>query len=194
VARSFFLFFWMQLKSALFFNTILFYSDSHSCDIYTVLLVFNSMTRHHLHPEWHKVYTKNPKPFWTSTQSLCQIKAAGEFKFLCNFLCLWSMCNKWKDWHDLHCVKYSEINSNIHKSAVELDSLNGCFCYVGLGETTANLHVCSQESCWLNWILPGPDSVNCSSVPMAGQFCPHPKIRATVISINNCFSMLGVRT
>jgi len=60
------------------------------------------------------------------------------------------------------------------------------------GEATANLHVCSH--CWLNWILPVSDSMNCSSVPMAGQFCPHPMIRALVPGINICFSMLGIRT
>jgi len=135
VARSFFLFLWMQLKSAFFFITQIYSTLILNRVTYILWSQFlMALTRRHLNPKWHKVYAKNPKPFWTSTQTLCQIKAAGEFKFLNNFFCLWSMCNNRKDWYDLHCVKYSEINSNIYKSEVQIDSLSRCFCSVGLGE------------------------------------------------------------
>jgi len=76
VARSFFLFLWMQLKSAFFFfNTILFYSNSQSCDIYIVVSVFNSVTRHHIHPKWHNVHTKDPKSKTVLNQDSVSVKS-----------------------------------------------------------------------------------------------------------------------
>ena len=129
---------------------------------------------------------QNPKPFWTNTQSLCQIKAAGEFKFLNNFLCLWSMCNNRKDWYDLHCVKYSEINSNIYKSEVQIDSLSRCFCSVGLGERL--LPICmSVQRRVVDW------TEFCRGQT---QWTAHQFLWLTNFAhiLNICFSMLGVRT
>jgi len=158
VARSFFLFLWMQLKSAFFFltqfcstlilNRVTYILWSQFLIVWLATIFIQSGTKF-----IRKI--QNPKPFWTSTQSLCQIKAAGEFKFLCKFLCLWSMCNNWKDWHDLHCVKYSEINSHIHKSAIQLDSLNRCFCSVAVGFRERLMPICMSVRSWLNWFFPG---------------------------------------
>ena len=151
--------------------------------------VFNSVTHRHLHPKWHKVHAKDPKSKTVLNQDSVSVKSRLQVSsnlFVISYVPDPCANNNRKDWHDLHCVKYSEINSNIYKSEVQIDSLNRCFCSVGLGERLLPICMSVQRRA-VDW------TEFCRGQT---QWTAHQFLWLSNFAhiLNICFSMLGVRT